>query len=145
MVQPYSSTDTTTVWKKTHFIGEIRFPYDRQSVNSSPRFTSLYVDIPFSRWDIVPEVCVLVYNFQRLVISYRECSILFKTRLLCFICVHIEANPSRLPASGYTAKIYLGQLYLQEALDDLCSQHLPKFLLVGWLVGWLGFMAYQPL
>ena len=54
MSQPYNSTDTATAWKNSHFI--LLEWSDFHSVVNLLIAGHAYVDIAFSRWDIVTEV-----------------------------------------------------------------------------------------
>ena len=62
--------------------------------NNRLNFPYVYVDIIFSRWDIVAKVCEQLNQFGT---WSRDGSILFKTHELCFIYIHIEANASYCP------------------------------------------------
>ena len=58
--QPYSCSNTATVWKISHFTREMRLPYSRLPFNTSPCFSYTYISSTFCRWDIPTEVCDLI-------------------------------------------------------------------------------------
>ena len=110
-VHPLSGTDTAIASKKFNFI-----LLDQISIC----FQYIYIDIAFSRWNIVTEICEQVYKFQRFASWSGDGSFLFKIHKLCFICIHIKAN-----ASSYLLSAM--QQYLQEVIDHLHSMSVIVF------------------
>ena len=95
MVEPCSCPVTATACEKSRFIlTDILDFYFAVVLNCSLCLSFTYNDITFCRWDIATKIWEEVYQCQKLDISCKDGSVLFKTQEFCFICVKGEANVS---------------------------------------------------
>ena len=98
VVHPYSSTDTATVWKKSHYILSSEWSdfYILDNLSVEVHAFPMRMLISFS----VDEILQLRYvnwftNFRGLPLEVEKAPPYLKHNGLCFICVHTKAIASR--------------------------------------------------
>ena len=96
VVYPYSSVDTATAWKKSHFI--LSDQSDFYMINNMS-----IAFLPFSRHILtsllVDEMLLLrcvnsVLILEAYYLEWRWFLFIYSIHVLCFICIHVETNTS---------------------------------------------------
>ena len=124
VVHPYISMDTVTAWKKSCFILLNRSNFHMINDLSIAFHTFARHMMTLISVDemLLPRYVNCSTIFRSLSLRMAMASFLFKTHVLCFICIHIEACCRLLG-------IMFGLVYLQGALGHHHSLYLSSFLL----------------